>query len=78
MGIDNKVGTDCGSRGVGRAGGAMGENWGNCNRTTIFKKEEEAPATTILAPRILGGCCALNCVPQKFVCRSPNFQYLKI
>ena len=30
--MDNRVGTDCGTGGAGRA---KGENWDNCSRTTI-------------------------------------------
>ena len=35
MDMDNRVGTDCGSRGKAGWRRAKGENWGNCNRTTI-------------------------------------------
>ena len=36
--MDNRVGIDCGSGGLGRA---MGENWDSCNRTTIFLKAQK-------------------------------------
>ena len=39
MDKDNRVGVDCGSRGVGVGGmgRAMGENWDNCNKIIIKK-----------------------------------------
>ena len=39
MDKDNRVGSDCGSWGVGWAGQerAVEERWDNCNRTTIKK-----------------------------------------
>ena len=45
--MDNRVGIDCGSRGPERA---MGENWDNCNRTTIKKKPHNARCTYIEQP----------------------------